>query len=144
MKWRESPIFKGDFKEVNAFWNKILKPKLGTGTGGVLKYLEVLSRDMLAQEHSMSCAAACIRQLAKDNGIEMTESTIRKLAGTTDLGTTDLGIELALGDIFKGKTIEALTYVKNSDELMPDIVTHISKDGSWIANIHPFGGKNTQ
>jgi len=79
--------------------------------------------------------------LAKDNGIEMTESSIRKLAGTTELGTTDLGIELAMVDIFKGKKVEALTYIKNSDELMPEIVNHISKEGSWIGNIHPFGGK---
>jgi len=37
LKIEEKPIFKGDFKEVNAFWNKILKPKLGTGTGGIFK-----------------------------------------------------------------------------------------------------------
>ncbi|AJW64570.1 Peptidase C39 family protein [Elizabethkingia miricola] len=142
LKWKEKPIFKGDFKEVNAFWNKILKPKLGTGTGGVLKYLEVLSRNMVAQEHSMSCAAACIRQLAKDNGIEMTESAIRKLAGTTEeLGTTDLGMVLALEDVFKGKNIEALSYFRNTDEAMPDILKDISKEGSWLASIHPLNGQ---
>lgn len=142
LKWREKPIFKGDFKEVNAFWNKILKPRLGTGTGGILKYLEVLSRNMIAQEHNMSCAAACIRQLAKDHGIEMTEATIRKLAGTTEeLGTTDLGIVLALEDVFKGKNIEALSYFRNTDEAIPDILKDISKEGSWLASIHPLNGQ---
>lgn len=142
LKWKEKPIFRGDFKEVNAFWSKILKPKLGAGTGGALKYLEVLSRNMVAQEHNMSCGAACIRQLAKDNGIEMTEASIRELAGTTELfGTTDLGIELALRDIFKDKEIEALTYLQNPNEIMPEIITQISENGSWIASIHPFGGK---
>lgn len=142
LKWREKPIFKGDFKEVNAFWNKILKPRLGAGTGGILKYLEVLSRNMVAQEHSMSCAAACIRQLAKDHGIEMTEGTIRKLAGTTEeLGTTDLGMALALEDVFKGKNIEALSYFRNTDEAMPDILKDISKEGSWLASIHPLNGQ---
>ena len=142
LKWKEKPIFKGDFKEVNAFWSKILKPKLGTGTGGILKYLQILSRNMVAQEHSMSCAAACIRQLAKDHGIEMTEAAIRKLAGTTEeLGTTDLGIVLALEDIFTSKNIEALSYFRNTDEAMPDILKDISKEGSWLASIHPLNGQ---
>ncbi|BFO65410.1 cysteine peptidase family C39 domain-containing protein [Chryseobacterium sp. KCF3-3] len=142
LKWKEKPIFKGDYKEINAFWNKILKPRLGTGTGGILKYLEVLSRNMIAQEHSMSCAAACIRQLAKDHGIEMTEATIRKLAGTTEeLGTTDLGMVLALEDVFKGKNIEALSYFRNTDEAIPDILKDISKEGSWLASIHPLNGQ---
>ncbi|MDR6921315.1 MULTISPECIES: cysteine peptidase family C39 domain-containing protein [Chryseobacterium] len=141
-KWKEKPIFKGDFKEVNAFWNKILKPRIGTGTGGILKYLEVLSRSMIAQEHSMSCAAACIRQLAKDHGIEMTEAAIRKLAGTTEeFGTIDLGMVLALEDVFKGKNIEALSYFKNTEEVMPDILKNISKEGSWLASIHPLNGQ---
>ncbi|WP_294311574.1 hypothetical protein [uncultured Chryseobacterium sp.] len=39
LKWKEKPIFRGDFKEVNAFWSKILKPKLGAGTGGALNIL---------------------------------------------------------------------------------------------------------
>ncbi|PTT76441.1 cysteine peptidase family C39 domain-containing protein, partial [Chryseobacterium sp. HMWF001] len=142
LKWKNKKIFIGDWEEVTNFWRKILKPKLGTGTGGTLKYLEVLSRNMVDQEHSMSCAAACIRQLAKDNGIEMTEASIRELAGTTKLfGTTDLGIELALRDIFKDKEIEALTYREYPDEEMHEIITQISERGSWIGSIHPMGGK---
>lgn len=112
LKWKEKPIFKGDFKEVNAFWNKILKPKLGAGTGGILKYLEVISRNMLAQEHSMSCAAACIRQLAKDHGIELTEKVIREFARTTEeMGTFPDGILDALKKIFKDKEILDRTFI---------------------------------
>jgi len=97
---------------------------------------------MLAQEHSMSCAAACIRQLAKDHGIELPEKVIRELAGTTEeMGTTDLGMVLALEDVFKGKKIEALSYFKNTDEVMPDILRDISKDGSWLTSIHPLNGQ---
>lgn len=107
LKWREKPIFKGDFKEVNAFWSKILKPRIGTGTGGILKYLEVLSRNMVAQEHNMSCAAACIRQLAKDHGIEMTEKVIREFARTTEeMGTFPDGILDGLKKVFKDREID--------------------------------------
>lgn len=139
--WTNKPIFKGSGKEIDTFFKK-LKPLLKTGTGGSLKYLEILSRNMVAQEHSMSCAAACIKQLAKDNGIDITEEAVRKLAGTNvDFGTTDLGIELALRDVFKSKTVEALSYFRNVDEVMPSIVKDISKDGSWITSIHPPNGQ---
>lgn len=141
LKWREKPIFKGDFKEVNAFWSKILKPRIGTGTGGILKYLEVLSRNMVAQEHNMSCAAACIRQLAKDHGIEMTEKVIREFARTTEeMGTFPDGILDGLKKVFKDREIDGgWVYDPNiSDANMAKI---ISENGSWIAVVRPFNGK---
>jgi hypothetical protein len=141
LKWREKPIFKGDFKEVNAFWSKILKPRIGTGTGGILKYLEVLSRNMVAQEHNMSCAAACIRQLAKDHGIEMTEKVIREFARTTEeMGTFPDGILDALKKVFKDKEILDRTFIRNPDNLMPLILEDISKEGSWIGIVLPENG----
>ncbi|WP_288447517.1 cysteine peptidase family C39 domain-containing protein [uncultured Chryseobacterium sp.] len=141
LKWREKPIFKGDFKEVNAFWNKILKPKIGAGTGGILRYLEVLSRNMVAQEHNMSCAAACIRQLAKDHGIELTEKVIREFARTTEeMGTFPDGILDGLKKVFKDREIDGgWVYDPNiSDANMAKI---ISENGSWIAVVRPFNGK---
>lgn len=97
---------------------------------------------MIAQEESMSCAAACIRQYAKDNKIEITEKLIRELAGTdTVLGTTDIGIIKGLEDVFKNKEILSNTYFRNSEEIMPQILKDISEDGSWIASIHPVGAK---
>ncbi|MDQ1856765.1 cysteine peptidase family C39 domain-containing protein [Chryseobacterium sp. WLY505] len=141
LKWREKPIFKGDFKEVNAFWSKILKPRIGTGTGGILKYLEVLSRNMVAQEHNMSCAAACIRQLAKDHGIELTEKVIREFARTTEeMGTFPDGILDALKKVFKDKEILDRTFIRNPDNLMPLILEDISKEGSWIGIVLPENG----
>ncbi|BFO65636.1 cysteine peptidase family C39 domain-containing protein [Chryseobacterium sp. KCF3-3] len=141
LKWKEKPIFKGDFKEVNAFWNKVLKPRIGAGTGGILKYLEILSRNMVAQEHSMSCAAACIRQLAKDHGIELTEKVIREFARTTkEMGTFPDGILDALRSIFKDKEILDRTFIRNPDNLMPLILEDISKEGSWIGIVLPENG----
>ncbi|WP_294273900.1 cysteine peptidase family C39 domain-containing protein [uncultured Chryseobacterium sp.] len=141
LKWKEKPIFKGDFKEVNAFWNKILKSRIGTGTGGVLKYLEVLSRNMVAQEHNMSCAAACIRQLAKDHGIELTEKVIREFARTTEeMGTFPDGILDGLKKVFKDKKILDRTFIRNPDHLMPLILEDISKEGSWIGIVLPENG----
>lgn len=139
LKWKEKPIFKGDFKEVNAFWNKILKPKIGTGTGGVLKYLEVLSRNMVAQEHNMSCAAACIRQLAKDHGIELTEKVIREFARTTEeMGTFPDGILDGLKRVFKDKEIEAgMFYNPKISDI--DMAKAISENGSWITIVRPSG-----
>jgi len=139
LKWKEKPIFKGDFKEVNAFWNKILKPRIGTGTGGVLKYLEVLSRNMVAQEHNMSCAAACIRQLAKDHGIELTEKVIREFARTTEeMGTFPDGILDGLKRVFKDKDIEAgMFYNPKISDI--DMAKAISENGSWITIVRPSG-----
>lgn len=141
LKWKEKPIFKGDHRELRYLWEKILKPKIRTGTGGVLKYLEVLSRDMLAQEHSMSCAAACIRQLAKDNGIEMSEKVIREYARTTEgMGTFPDGILDGLKKVFKDKEILDRTFIRNPDNLMPLILEDISKEGSWIGIVLPQNG----
>nr|WP_326516821.1 cysteine peptidase family C39 domain-containing protein [Elizabethkingia meningoseptica]MEC4710207.1 cysteine peptidase family C39 domain-containing protein [Elizabethkingia meningoseptica] len=133
LKWKDKPIFKGDFKEVNVFWHKILKPKLGTGTGDLMKYLEIISNDMIRQEHNMSCAAACIKQLAKDNGIEMTEEAIREFARTSEeMGTFPDGILDGLRKVFKDKEILDRTFIRNPDNLMPLILEDISKEGSWI------------
>jgi ABC-type bacteriocin/lantibiotic exporter with double-glycine peptidase domain len=63
---------------------------------------------MVAQEHNMSCAAACIRQLAKDHGIKLTEKAIREFARTTEeMGTFPDGILDGLKKVFKDKEIEA-------------------------------------
>ena len=91
-KWLEDLFRSGKADEVFEF----------VGSGGNLKYLKILSRNMVAQEHSMSCAAACIRQLAKDQGIEITEEAVRKLAGTTkQFGTYEKGMSYAAKAIFK-------------------------------------------
>lgn len=145
LKWKENPIFKGDFKEVNAFWNKILKPKIRTGTGGVLKYLEVLSRDMVAQEHSMSCVAACVRQYCKDLGIKniLSEKKIFELVSIKNLdeGLDELELLRILEYIFKDKEVVASNYFRNVGADFSEIAKDISKEGSWIGFIFPEDGR---
>jgi hypothetical protein len=52
------------------------------GSGGVLKYFKIISKKMIAQEHNMSCATACIRQVSKDKKIILNEKTIKKIVKT--------------------------------------------------------------
>jgi len=144
LKWNEKPIFKGDFKEVNAFWNKILKPKLGAGTGGALKYLEILSRDMTGQGHNMSCVAACVRQYCKDLGIKniLSEKKIFEIVNVKNLdeGLDEVELFRILEQIFKEKEVIANNYFRNVGANFSDIAKDLSKEGSWIAFIHPDGG----
>ncbi|MDR4891691.1 MULTISPECIES: hypothetical protein [unclassified Chryseobacterium] len=144
LKWKEKPIFKGDFTEVNAFWNKILKPRIGTGTGGILKYLEVLSRNMIAQEHNMSCVAACVRQYCKDLGVSniLSENKIFEIVGIKNLneGLDELELLRILEDIFKDKEVIASNYFRNVGANFSEIAKDISKEGSWIAFIYPENG----
>ena len=61
---------------------KVSKRINTVGSGGLLKYEKIISRNMVKQEHEMSCAAACLKQLSKDNGIELAEETIREMGKT--------------------------------------------------------------
>lgn len=145
LKWKEKPIFKGDHRELRYFWEKILKPKIGTGTGGVLKYLEVLSRDMVAQEHSMSCVAACVRQYCKDLEIKniLSEKKIFELVSIKNLdeGLDELELLRILEYIFKDKEVVASNYFRNVGADFSEIAKDISKEGSWIGFIFPEDGR---
>ena len=97
---------------------------------------------MVAQEHSMSCAAACIRQLARDFGLELEERVIREFARTTkQTGTFPDGILDGLKQVFKDKEIEAGIFYnpKISDV---DMAKSISKEGSWISIVRPNAGNS--
>ena len=109
------------------------------GSGGILKYFKIISRNMVSQEHSMSCAAACIRQLEKDYGIDLEEALIRELARTTkETGTFPDGILDALKKVFKDKEIEAgMFYNPKISDI--EMAKSISKEGSWISIIRPSG-----
>ncbi len=88
---------------------------------------------MVAQEHNMSCAAACIRQLARDNGIEMTEEAVRKLAGTTEeLGTYEKGMSDAANKIFSGNEFSEGTIAHIPIETS-ELISVLGKENSWIA-----------
>jgi predicted double-glycine peptidase len=134
-KWLEDLFRSGKGDEVLEGLKEI-------GSGGILKYFEVISRNMVAQEHNMSCAAACIRQLAKDYGIEIEEKLIREFARTTkQTGTFPDGILDGLKKVFKDKEIEAgMFYDPKISDI--DMAKSISKDGSWISIIRPNSGKS--
>lgn len=59
------------------------------GTGGGLRYLtEVADPRMVCQELSHSCQVACVRQILRDAGIEISEAELRLRAGyVTGFGT---------------------------------------------------------
>lgn len=112
------------------------------GSGGFLKYKKVISRRMIKQEHQMSCAAACITQLAKDKGIKITEKVVREFAGTTiDTGTVNTGIIKGMEKVFKSKDVVAKSFFRNTEEVMPLIIKDLSDEGSWIATIYPPDGR---
>ena len=122
---------------IEIFDNDINPRHFKSGTGGFLKYKRVLSRDVFRQEELNSCAAACIRQIAKDNGIDLPEKRIRELARTTDDGTFTDGIEDAMIKIF-GKEIVEFKMVIDPDFNDIKAVKEISFDNnSWIAWIRP-------
>lgn len=77
------------------------------GTGGYFKYLtETPSLRMVGQDQPMSCAAACIRQMAKENGKTITEEVARRAAKTKGFtsGTDFENIAPALREIL-GKEV---------------------------------------
>jgi Peptidase C39 family len=113
------------------------------GTGGGLKFLRIISRRMVRQEQPMSCAAACIRQYAKDKGIMLTEEEIRTIARTSeDLGTSYGGIKDAMNSIFPGKTVRA--GMADMDNVSSgDIAKLLSRNDSWIASVKPGSMRHT-
>jgi hypothetical protein len=125
-------------KQLLEIFEKGINPKrFKTGTGGFLKYKRIISRNVLRQEELNSCAAACIRQLAKDKEINLTEKRIRKLARTSDEGTFADGIEDAMIKIFGEGNIETGTLI---DPDFNDVraVKYLSENESpWIAWLSP-------
>ncbi|NHN25548.1 hypothetical protein FIA58_007650 [Flavobacterium jejuense] len=118
--------------------------KTTTGSGGFFKYNKILSRNMVAQEKNMSFAAACIKQLAKDDGIEISESAIRTITKTTYDGTYADGITIALKKYFKEEKLDIrLMYDPKITDI--EMIRNISKDkNSWIAWISPMPDSNTK
>ena len=117
--------------------DEVLIPLKSTGTGGALKYLKILSNKMFAQEQNMSCAAACIRQIAKDNGIDITEKAVRQIAETTEeFGTFIDNIGPALKEVFKNNEIH-FGHANMPQLTGKEIAEILSKNNSWIAVVKP-------
>ena len=108
-----------------------------SGSGGFLKFKRVLSRNVFRQEEINSCAAACIRQLAKENDKILNEKVIRDLARTADDGTRPDGIIDAMVEIFGGDKLDMRMMIdSNLDDVR--MVKKISENNEpWIALISP-------
>ncbi|KMQ69643.1 hypothetical protein ACM39_00845 [Chryseobacterium sp. FH2] len=100
---------------------------------------------MIAQERSMSCVAACVRQYCKDLGISniLSEKKIFEIVGIKNLdeGLDELELLRILEDIFKDKEVIASNYFRNVGANFSEIAKDISKEGSWLASIHPLNGQ---
>ena len=95
---------------------------------------------MFAQEHKMSCAAACIRQLAKDKGINITEQAVRNIANTTEeFGTFIDDIGPTLKKNFINNEIH-FGHANMPQLSSKEIAEILSKNNSWIAVIKPTNG----
>ncbi len=108
-----------------------------TGTGGFIKYKRIISRDVFKQEELNSCAAACIRQLAKENGKDLTEKLVRDLARTTNEGTFADGIKDAMIEIFGKDKIESGIFIDPDFNDVRAIKEISIDDKPWIAWIRP-------
>lgn len=91
----------------------------------------------------MSCAAACIRQLAKDNGIEISENIIRTELNTDFVTGTQLDnqrIKKVLIKIFNEKNISSGTIDIGIDDMKKtaEVISDVIKK-PWIATLKPPG-----
>ncbi|MDH7447095.1 hypothetical protein [Aquimarina sp. 2201CG14-23] len=103
------------------------------GTGGFLKYSKILSRKVFGQEDSLSCAIACIRQLAKDQKIVLTENQVRKFGEIIKGFPTYEGeMTKASLEIFKGKKFGEgiLEHIPISTK---EISSILGNNNSWVA-----------
>lgn len=122
------------------------------GTGGSFKYItKKASTRMVGQEQPMSCAAACIRQIAKENGVELSEKVARDVAKTdgTTFGTILDNIGPAIEELLSGKAVK----IKHGGtQLLPrldygqmaQLYSKIARESSlpsnsWIASLKPPG-----
>jgi len=89
----------------------------------------------------MSCVAACVRQYCKDLGINniLSEKKIFEIVNVKNLdeGLDEIELFSILENIFKDKQVIANNYFRNVEANFSEIAKDLSKEGSWIAFIHP-------
>jgi hypothetical protein len=100
------------------------------GTGGGLRYItEEATPNMVNQEQSHSCQAACARQLLHDAGVQISEAELlAKIGYIEEWGTTSAGTAKALDDLhprlgFAGGAVG------------PDAVPVLFKKVPWVASL---------
>ena len=108
-----------------------------SGIGGVIDYLSAEpTTNMVVQELPKSCGPACARQLLRDIGIEIPESTIRELSlFSAKEGTQASELAKALTKLNPGST-----YVGGGIPAEPEALLGLSKSGPFIARIKPATG----
>ena len=105
------------------------------GTGGGIRYVDQSSTDnMVSQELSMSCGAACARQVLLDKGIDIPESTIRELAKVSP--KTGTGVDNVIDALNK---LDPKTQYTGGG-VGPDAFGALNKRGPWIAMVKPNTG----
>ena len=82
----------------------------------------------------MSCGAACVRQLLRDEGIDLEESVIRE--------PTDFTPESGISSESLASALSKLNPKKNyrGGGVAPEAINALMKTGSWIARVKPSSG----
>jgi predicted double-glycine peptidase len=105
------------------------------GTGGGLRYLtEEATPDMVNQEQSHSCQAACARQLLKDAGVDLAEAELLAEIGYHEgWGTTAGSTARVLAELHP-----KLGYAGGAVD--PEAATTLFKRDPWIASLRTDRG----
>jgi predicted double-glycine peptidase len=107
----------------------------GPGVGGGLPYLtENATANMVNQELSHSCQAACARQLLLDAGVDVAEQVLRNRIGYLDgFGTTAGDTAKVLSDLHP-----RVRY--NGGAVDPEGIAVLSRRTPWIATLRTNRG----
>jgi len=110
------------------------EPQKG-GTGGGLRYLtEEATPDMVNQEQSHSCQAACARQLLKDAGMDISEpELLGRIGYLEEWGTTTAGTAGALDELHP-----RLGYAGGAVD--PAVAAILFQRDPWIASLRTDRG----
>ena len=110
---------------------RVLTFKKLAGIGGGLPYSKcIITSKMVSQELPMSCGPACVRQLLKDAGLDISEEMIRTLSKfKPQFGTQASDLANALNKLLKQEDL----YQGGSVE--PEAFDALVKRGSWIARV---------
>ena len=129
-------------KSLKEYLDNLLKWKIYKsyiGTGGLIKYKKVLSRNMVGQEKGMACAAACIERLSIDLKIskKYSQFDIFDLANAgIESGMKNAQIEDAMIGVFGRNNVKSASYGSSYKgvEVFKDITKYVSDSGeTWIA-----------
>jgi hypothetical protein len=110
-------------------------PIENSGTGGGLRYLsENAAPEMLNQEQSHCCQAACARQLLKDAGVEISEADLLDKIGYYEgIGTMPRSTTKALTELHP-----ELKY--DGGEIRENACRYFAAEIHWIVNLRTNRG----